>query len=694
MTRAIHPTNPQPAILWLPVGIGTGVALYFGLPVEPGGLTIAAILAGAAVLSGVCWRSRPKRAVVMAGLAITLGFAAADLRTTLVAAPVLAKRTAPVILEATVLRVEARARGGRLTLSALDLRDGTVAVMPERIRVTIRSGALPTPGARVRLRAILMPPPGPVAPGAFDFARQSWFRGIGAVGFALGPVDILEATHSGAAIWLSAVRTRLAARIRDARPGPSGAIAAALMTGERGAIRAADLDAMRDAGLAHLLAISGLHVGLIAGLVFFAVRLFLVALPTVALRYPIKKWSALAALLAAFAYLWLTGATVPTQRAFMMTAIVLGAVMVDRRAISMRLVAVAATAVLLVRPESLLGASFQMSFAAVVALIAAYEAAGARFAEGRRRASWPKRATLYLAGVVFTTIIAGLATMPFAGFHFNRIAVYGLVANAAAVPATALWIMPSALVAYLLAPFGLEHWGLVPMVWGIDVVRWIAHTVSSWRGAALMIPSAPLWGLVLVVAGGLWLCLTRRRRRYIGIMAILAGLSAPLSVDPPMILADGQGRYVAVRLERGYTISRTARSFTAKMWLRRAGQDRAPPWPQPGQTGGAGQMRCAATGCRLETAVGPVLISDDPVAIAQHCDEVVLVVSREPVRHRCDARVVDRFDVWRHGAHAIWLGNEGVTVKTAHQSRGARPWVETTSRQWPRRQNRSARPAR
>jgi competence protein ComEC len=683
MRRVSQSANP--VVLWLPVGIGVGVALYFALPIEPDGVATTVIVASGLTLAAVFWRRPKGRLMAIIGLSVIAGFAAADTRTAIVAGPVLAKRTGPLALTATVVRTEQRTRGGRLTLAALDVIDGQATVLPDRVRITLRNGMLPLPSDHVRVRAILMPPPGPVAPGAFDFARQSWFRRIGAVGYALGPAQVIGSDRAGVSIWLAAIRTDLAGRIRDAKPGPGGAIAAALMTGERGAIRPTDLDAMRDAGLAHLLAISGLHVGLVAGLVFFAVRVLLVALPGIALRYPIKKWSAVAALVAAFAYLWLTGATVPTQRAFMMTAIVLTAVIVDRRAISMRLVAAAATVVLLIRPESLLGPSFQMSFAAVVALIAAYEAARTWFAERRRTATWSQRIGLYFAGIMFTTVIAGLATMPFAAFHFNRIAVYGLAANALAVPVTALWIMPSALFAYVLAPFGLEHWGLTPVAWGIDLVLWIAHTVSGWRGAALMIPSGPIWGLAMVGCGGLWLCLTRGPHRFAGVVAIVAGVCAPLTTTPPTILADGQGRYIAVHTEGAYTISRTARSFTAKMWLRRAAQANAPHWPKPNQSNEARSLRCTDRACWFRAPTGLVLISDDPTIIAQHCDDVVLVVSREPVRHKCDAQVVDRFDVWRHGAHAIWLGNEGVIVKTAHAARGARPWVATTSRQWPRR---------
>ncbi|NQV81557.1 MAG: ComEC/Rec2 family competence protein [Alphaproteobacteria bacterium] len=681
--RAPDQPDGRQVVLWIPVSIGCGVGLYFALPGEPSWTLSLLALVGAAVFAAVARRWPISRSGGYFALALVVGFVAADFRTAVVGAPVIAKRTGPVLVDGTVTMVEDKGRGGRITLIDLVSADISENAMPARVRVTLRSGVLPPPGARVQVRAILMPPPAPVAPGAFDFARQVWFKQIGGVGFALGPATRIGSDESGLAVRLAAFRKTLVTRIRSALPGPDGAIAAALMTGDRGAIPAADLTALRDSGLAHLLAISGLHVGLVAGLIFFAVRLFLAAIPPIALRWPIKKWSALAALAAAFAYLWLTGATIPTQRAFVMTAIVLGAIVVDRRAVSMRLVAIAATIVLLTRPESLLGASFQMSFSAVIALIAAYEAAAPTFAQWRQRSGWIDRVLLYLAGVSFTTIIAGFATMPFAAYHFNQIALYGLAANALAVPITALWIMPAALVAYLLLPMGLEGLALVPMGWGIDAVRSVAHTVAGWPGATLSVPSGPPWGLALIVSGGLWLCLARGRTRFLGLVVIAIGAAAPLTLTPPLILADGQGRYVAVRLGDGYSVSRTARSFTAKMWLRRAGQATAPRWPKAGETSADGRLSCGATGCFLDTDAGRVLISDDAETIAQYCDEVMLVVSREPVRQRCAARVIDRFDVWRHGAHAVWIKNGRPIVRTAHEARGARPWVETTPRQRP-----------
>ena len=251
---------------------------------------------------------------------------------------------------------------------------------------------------------------------------------------------------------------------------------------------------MRDAGRAHLLAISGLHIGLVAGILFIGVRALLALVRPWALVYLIKKWAA--AITGAFAYALIAGATVPTLRAIMMVGLVLTAVMLDRRGLSMRLLAWAALAILILQPESLLGPSFQMSFAAVTALIAAYE-----FLSQRRRyradgasalPPWLRKGGLYLSGVALTTVIAGAATAPFAMYHFNRIADYGLTANLVAVPVTAMWVTPWAVAAFLLMPSGLEAVWPAALGQGIEILIGVADPVSSWRGAVARVTRAPV----------------------------------------------------------------------------------------------------------------------------------------------------------------------------------------------------------
>jgi competence protein ComEC len=489
-------------------------------------------------------------------------------------------------------------------------------------------------------------------------------------------------------LWLPGLRQDIAERVRAGIGGAEGAVAAALMTGERGAIPEAVLAAMRDAGLAHLLAISGLHIGLVAGILFFSLRGVLALIPPVALRFPIKKWAAVAALLAAFAYLAITGATVPTQRAFVMVALVLGAVVADRTAISMRIVAWAALIVLMLRPESLLGASFQLSFAAVVALVAVYErvagpgpAGGAPLlwrADRDNGPSWRRWCAIYLGGVALTTLVASFATAPFVIYHFNRFAAYGLAANLAAVPLTGLWIMPWAMVAFLLMPFGLEGVGLTPMGWGIAALIRVAAAVASWPAAVSPVPAMPAWGIALVTAGGLWLCLWRRRWRFLGLAAIAAGLASVAVSRPPDVLVDGDAKLMAVRAEDGALLLSSGRSgrFRAGVWLRRAGQREVLTWPGGGATAD-GRLACDGLGCVYRAGGQTVALVQDGRALAEDCRLASVIVSLVPVRGPCPAplRVIDRFDLWREGGHALWLGPDGVRIRSVRAWQGERPWV-------------------
>ncbi len=684
--------------LWLPVAFAAGIAIYFGLAAEPPSWLGLAGAAGAVGLYLVL-RAAPNGAVLsLLAAALAAGFVVAQARTALVEAPVLAKRLGPVWVSGQVEALEPRTKGARLTLRHLAIARLDPAQTPDRARVTARVVAPELkPGDWVRLRAVLRPPPGPSAPGAFDFARQAYFQGLGGVGFAYGAVrpgpspsaPATEAARSpsfGArwAQYWAGLRANLARRILDQLPGRSGAIAAALMTGERGAIAEADMAAMRDSGLAHLLAISGLHVGLVAGLLFLGLRLILATIPRLALDYPIKKWAAVAAVCGAFAYLMLTGAPIPTQRAFLMVALVFLAVLLDRDALSMRLVAWAAFAVLALAPESLLSASFQMSFAAVMALIAGYEALRGRRPFWFAERGPLTRAGLYLAGVAGTSLIAGLATAPFALYHFNRIAWFGLAANMVAVPLTALWIMPWALVAFCLMPFGAEGFALRPMGWGIEAMLGVAHAVAGWPGAISAVPAMPTAGLVAVALGGVWLCLWRRPWRLAGGAAILAGLlSIPLNT-PPDILVTGDGGLLGLRAPEGDLVlsSASRQRFSAEIWRRRLGEAEAEAWPPVGASLD-GRLTCDRLGCIYRAPGHIVALVTDARALHDDCAVATVVVSRVPVRRgQCPGafRVIDRFDLWRGGAHALWLADGGVRVESAAARRGDRPWVPRRGR--------------
>jgi competence protein ComEC len=591
-----------------------------------------------------------------------------------------------------VEKISLLAKGGtRIVLAHPNISQLPNDQVPAKVRITVRSaGDEVKPGDQVKLRAILLPPPEPVAPGAYDFARQAWFDQVGAVGYGVSGMQRLASRIDNQSLAdrllmsISRSQVVISARIRQALEGEKGAVAAALMTGDRGGIPEIVTQNLRDAGLAHLLAISGLHMGLMAALLFFAVRGGFALWENVALRYPIKKWAAAAALIGAFGYLLLTGATVSTQRAFIMTSIVLLAVLVDRSAISMRLVAWAAMIVLLFAPESIWHAGFQMSFAAVVALIATYETLRDRYPYFERK-SLRRRIGLYVGGTLLTSLVAGLATAPYAAYHFNRFVDFGLAANLVAVPIMALWIMPWAVAAYGLMVFGLEQLALVPMGWGIDAVLYVAGQVANWPGAVTPVPAFPIAALATFSIGGLWLCLWTRRWRMLGIAPMIFGTVMAFAYRGPDILIDRDAKFFGVRMSgEGLSISGRHQNFAAERWLRRAGKTEFRPWPRQGASQD-NWLTCDNLGCLYRPAEGASVALESGVialvtreaALSEDCLSAEVVISLTPVRRRCPSAhlVIDRFDLWRHGSHAVWLTSEGPSVRTAADARGRRPWT-------------------
>ena len=668
--------------LWLPVGLGAGIAVYFTLPVEPPvWLGATGLLLASLVLSWLWWRLSSDVfqgcAPSLLGLVVLLlGFTVATLRTQLVEAPVLERREAHE-LEAMVLLVEDRTRGQRLLLGSLRIEALERDATPAQIRVSTRSAEPPfEPGDRVRLRALLMPPSPPVQPRGFDYARQAYFQRLGAVGYVLTEPELLSrADRRDWSLGLAALRQTIAHRMTVAIAGTAGAIAVALLTGLRGALPDHIWDQWAIAGIAHLLSISGLHLALVAGTLFFTVRLALALAPPLALRVPTKKLAALVALLGAFGYLLISGAPVPTQRAFAMTALALVATMADRNPFSMRLVAWAAIVVLLLQPEGLLGASFQMSFGAVVALIAVYETGVARRPADAGGLDW--RLFMYVAGIALTTLVASAATTPFSIYHFSRFPTYGIVTNLIAVPLTGLWIMPWGMLGILLIPIGLDGPCFILMGQGIELIIAAAAFVADLPGAALAVPRPPLAALVATALGGLWLCLWRTPWRRLGLIGIALGLFLMPLGQPPDLLIDARGEIVAVRRDDGrLAISPWQRDrWITDNWLQSAGQDRPADWPAPGQ-GGGGDVACDPMGCVLTRAGQTVALARRPEAIDEDCRHADLVLSY-PRIELCPGvtPLIGPRALRRAGGLALWLEPAGIETLTVREARGERPWT-------------------
>ena len=659
---------------WLAVALGAGVLAYFALPGEPPAAVIW--VAPPVVLLAVWLGLRRPLAGWALGLAAAglAGFASATWHAGRQAPALDVPRTATIVT-GRVLTVELLAEGRRVTLAEARFDGGAMEERTIRIRLKRQDAAAPAPGDRLRVRALLRAPVGPSVPGGFDFQRASWFSGLGASGYALGPAEVSPGLAPPPAF--AALRADIEARVAAAVPGAAGAVASALLTGGQTAIAPDDLAAMRDSGLAHLLSVSGLHIAIVMGITFAGVRWMLALLPWVALRLPVKALAALLALGAGGFYLLLSGSQVPMQRSFAMAVLTTAALLAGRRALTLRGLAMAAAAVLLLQPAAILGASFQMSFAAVLALIAGWEWLRPHVPVAGTGADWRRRLLLAGFGLVMTSILAGAATTPFGLHHFGRLQVYGVLANAIAVPVTTMLVMPAGMVAALLMPLGLERLALVPMGWGVEAILAIAHWVAGWPGAAMSAVPIPGWGLGLCTFGLIWLCLWRTGWRLFGLPFLLVGLASASLDRRPDLLVSGDGRLIGVHAGATLFTQRLsgASAMTRENWQRLYAVTETEALPREGALA-QGSVQCTAGACRISLGdtipAAVVLRGDSP---REGCASAAVVVSAEPIRGPCLAQVVDRFAVWRDGPHAIWLRPDGVRVVSDRAFRGDRPWV-------------------
>ncbi|MEM7545342.1 MAG: ComEC/Rec2 family competence protein [Pseudomonadota bacterium] len=674
--------------LWSPVLLGLGVQIYFWLLVEPPlWLFVLSLLVPVALWFVLRRRMAGAWLLGVAAGLVALGFALAGLRTHLVAAPVLTAQMDATI-EGVIRDINRTSTGRpRLVLDDVLIFGVAGARTPERAQVSLlrdgdESGL--QPGMRVSIFAHLGPPGGPVEPGGFDFRRDAWFKALGAIGYARGPaVEIAQAGRPGilraGALWLAQQRAALSAGLRAALPGETGAFAAAVTVGDRSGISRESTQALRDSNLAHLLAISGLHMGLVTALVFGAARMVLVLIPYTARTWRTKRIAAVIAMAAAIGYLAISGGSIATQRAFIMAMVALGAVILNRPAITLRALAVAALIILVFRPESLVQVGFQMSFAATAAIIAGLDFARAqgwsmRFAEG----GWRGRAMGYVLGLAATSLLAGLATAPFAAFHFHRVANYGLIANLAAVPVMGFWVAPSALIAAALAPLGLEGWALSAMGRGIETIMMVARFVASLDGATRGVAATMPLVLTLITLGGLALCLGRRLARPIGLFGVGAGLAIWLLVDtrPPLLIAP-DARLMGLMGPEGRALDHAkSQSYAARIWLEGDGDliDQEGAAARDGFTGG--RYVSAATlpnGWTVTNFLKRRTTEDDLTPLCG--DKTLVLAPYTSLDLEGPCQLWSRRDLAERGAMAIWADAPELTIVSAADRAGRRYWT-------------------
>ncbi|MCR9126141.1 MAG: ComEC family competence protein [Rhodobacteraceae bacterium] len=648
---------------WAPVFLAVGIAGFFTMRSEPGPPAYLAVAVAGALAAAAAWRWPGGLAALGWAIALTAaGFALAGVRAHRVADPVLGWRYYGPI-EGRVVGIDRSASDAlRITLDRVVLSRTDPARLPGRVRVSLHGGHDPPaigPGQRVMTTGHLSPPQGPVEPGGFDFRRHAWFQGLGAVGYTRNPVLLAAPAVGRQGVF--GLRMAMTAHVQAALPGDTGGFAAAVTTGDRSGMSAASLEALRASNLAHLLAISGLHMGLLAGFVYGALRLAMALVPAFALRAPLRKLAAGGALAAASVYLALSGGNVATERAFVMVAVALVAVMLDRRALSMRSVAIAALIVLVLRPEALLGPGFQMSFAATTALVAVFGA----FRDGR--VPMGPAYLLPVTSVLLSSLVAGLATAPVGAAHFNAVAHYGLIANLVSVPLMGVLVIPAAVAAAVLAPLGWEQPPLDAMGWGIRWILGVAHFVAGLDGARGYVPSPGPAVLPSIALGMLWLMLWQGRARLAGVLPVCAAFWLWSLSDRPEVLIADTGALVGVWTDGGRALSKPkGAGFIARTWLENdgTGMDQtaaAAMWP-----GDDPRIR------RWMAAGGEIVHVIGKRAAAEYgdCRPGQIVIGSVPLTLAGGCEIFDPPRLRNTGSVAI----SGTTLRTARQMAGQRLW--------------------
>ena len=667
-------------VLWAPVALTFGIWTYFALPQEPTLLLTGFFMLLAIVLF---WKARARMGMLLLAILLS-GFVLANFRAEMVATPLLKTTTGEIVVSGIVRDME-RASERRITilLQPSEIEGMTTAQLPRRLRLSnSTSNGEPVTGNRIAFKARLSPISSPTMPGGFDYGRQLYFDGIGGTGRITSKIDILGSTTS-ASLWLSGalnnLRQEIGSRIRQHLKGTIAAFAEALITGERASIPKEVNKSLQISGLYHILSISGLHMSLAAGGMFWIVRAFLALFPAIAQRWPIKKWAAGVALVFGFAYMLLAGSGAATQRSYIMLAVVFLAIIVDRPAISLRNLALAALLILILQPESAIQASFQMSFMAVMGLAAFFEYWNRPKPEQEyriesKRIFYARKIYIAVLASILTTLIAGgFSSIP-AAYHFGRLAPYGVLANGLAIPVISLAVMPFALLSVVLMPLGLEAWPLAVLGKGLEMVLYISDHVAALPGAQRVIPQLPLASAIILAVGASILCLSKRQAKYGGGVLLLSGFIMVQFSAFPDILIERMAANAAFRNSSGELVFANPHKgrFAAEKWLQANGEETE--FKEAVTRAG---WVCEGRSCRAEIKGKLVGYFMEGEGASPSCVGLDIVIAAYPLRGTCKsvATRIDRFDVWRMGSHAIVINGNLLHVTTARGLSGNRPWV-------------------
>lgn len=680
-------------ILWIPLLFAQGIGAYFILKQEPSVYFTAFLFVILCPLFVLSLYQRTKSefqyclsVFVTALFILCLGFATAQLRTHNVHAPVLLDDIRVTSITGTVAKIHPTNQGQtyKVVLTDLNIEDLKPEETPAKIRVKFWDIGQVKHGDTIRFTAGLNPPSAPTIPGGFDFQRHAFFQQIGAYGFAYGKADIIRSEGSHPLlIKIAHLRENVINRIKVHEfDASSTSLLVTLMTGHKTILDPEDTDALRKAGLAHILAISGLHIGMVAGFLFFLIRWGLLLNHRFAIEHPIKKYAAIGAILCTLFYVLMVGSAIPAVRAFLMTSIVLMALVFDRMPFSMRLVAVAATVILVVKPESLLSPSFQLSFAAVASLIFFYQETRGFWVRQYQNANIFKRSAFYLLAVIATTLIASLATAPLILFHFQELPLHNsIVSNLLAMPVLSFIVMPFCVLSYILMPLSLDFVPMMVAAKGATFILAMAHDLAEWENSIWRPQALPLISLVSLSVGILLFMAVKGRVRLLGFVFVFAAIIPVTMVSVPDLVVSETGKVVVIKDDQDnlWISQRRSERFISDSWVTYFGYEDKGffSWNDYKHTDINQQrlLSCDEMSCLAIVDGHPIAFPKHPSSIDQDCNIADIIISRFSIRNsQCNVdTIIDWWDLRNNGAHAIWLAEN--RILTVREERGKRPWV-------------------
>lgn len=655
-------------LYWTPVALGLGIEFYFSSTFEP---ALWSILCVCTTLSMLTFFLRHFRLLFFTLYFLSVfswGIGVPTIRAYILATPLLSHDLPPQWIEGQIEKIETFPNAQRLTLYHPVLKKPFTEEPLTRVRISLK-GRLQLsehviPGDRVRIRAILTPPAEPAVPGAYHFRRQAYFEGISAQGFALAPVRLLNANQEDTSLrrrtkaGLEAFRHSLNQHFEKTLKAPESALAKALVTGDRAGVPETVRQDFASSGTAHLLAISGLHLSVVAGFAFLSLRFLLSLVPALALGFAIKKWAAFGALCAVFFYWLICGGSIPASRALIMSGLILSAVMVDRRAITLRNVALAAILVLICLPEALLSPSFQLSFAAVIALVATYEQLkNSLITRKSKDDSRFRQGFLYFLGVASTTLIATIATTPYLAATFHNITLQAIPANLLAVPWTTFIIMPLLVLSLFSMPFGHDFGISYFLEKSLNILMYIAHEVGEWPGSMVPVPSPSAGVMSLLTLGSLWICLVKTPRRFWGGLPISAALMLWILYSPPPdLFIENKQKVIGVRTQNGdlWVVSKRAGAFARESWSKHSGSTELPQKLPPEGVQG---VRLIGETIHLQDSY---LLKLSPFSLTKEGDPRIFLNEKR---------------LAQEGSLFIWLTGQGPRVLGTRTRDQYRPWA-------------------